>query len=94
MAGYLGMSRRDFGVLAAGGAAFLAAILFIFWNFIQGFRPRGSPVLFLAMLVTPVIALLVVTVVWRVTMSDESKPVYGAIAGPLQRSFRSLSSQW
>lgn len=37
--------------------------------------------LFLAMLVITVVALLVATVVWRVTMPDELKPVYGAIAG-------------
>ena len=79
---YLGLSRRDVGAgLAAGGVAFLAAVLYILWNFVQGFRPRGSPVLFLAMLVTPVVALLVATVVWRVTMPDEPNPVYGAVAG-------------
>jgi hypothetical protein len=33
------------------------------------------------MIVTPVLALLVATVVWRVTMPDEPKPVYGALAG-------------
>jgi hypothetical protein len=78
----LGPSRRDVGAgLAAGGAAFLAAVLFILWNFVQGFRPRGSPVLFLAMIVTPVVALLVATVVWRVTMPAEPKPVYGGVAG-------------
>jgi hypothetical protein len=50
MTDYLSLSRRDVGAgLAAGGAAFLAAVLFIIWNFVQGFRPRGSPVLFLAM---------------------------------------------
>ena len=37
--------------------------------------------LFLAMLVTPVVALLVATTVWRLTMPDEPNPVYGAIAG-------------
>jgi hypothetical protein len=82
MTDYLGLSRRNVGAgLAAGGSAFLAAVLFILWNFVQGFRPRGSPVLFLALLVTPVVALLVTTAVWRVTMPDEPKPVYGALAG-------------
>jgi hypothetical protein len=33
------------------------------------------------MIVTPVVALLVTTAVWRVTMPDEPKPAYGAIAG-------------
>ena len=59
----------------------LAAVLYILWNVVQGFRPRGSPVLFLAMLVTPVVALLVATTVWRLTMPEEPNPVYGAIAG-------------
>jgi hypothetical protein len=78
------LSQRDVGAgLAAGGSAFLAAVLFIVWNFVQGFRPRGSPVLFLAMIVTPVVALIVATVVWRVTMPDEPRPVYGALAGAL-----------
>lgn len=78
----MGLPGRDVGAgLAAGGSAFLAAVLFIVWNFVQGFRPRGSPVLFLAMVVTPFVALLVATVVWRVTMPDEAKPVYGALAG-------------
>jgi hypothetical protein len=82
MADYLGQSPRDVGAgLAAGGVAFLATVLYILWNVVQGFRPRGSPVLFLAMLVTPVVALLVATAVWRVAMPDEPKPVYGAIAG-------------
>ena len=82
MSDYMRLSQRNVGAgLAAGGSAFLAAVLFILWNFVQGFRPRGSPVLFLAMIVTPVVALIVATVVWRVTMPDEPKPVYGAIAG-------------
>lgn len=82
MIDYLGPSQRDIGAgLVAGGAAFLAGVLFILWNFVQGFRPQGSPVLFLAILVTPVVALLVTTVVWRVTMPNEPKPVYGALAG-------------
>jgi hypothetical protein len=33
------------------------------------------------MILTPLVALLVATVVWRVTMPDEPKPVYGGIAG-------------
>jgi hypothetical protein len=82
MTDYLGLSRRDAGAgLAAGGSAFLAAVLYIIWNVVQGFRPLGNPVLFLAMLLTPVIALLVATAVWRVAMPDEPKPVYGTIAG-------------
>jgi len=82
MTDYLGLSRRDVGAgLAAGGSAFLAAVLYIVWNVVQGFRLLGSPVLFLAMFVTPVIALLFTSVVWRVTMPNEPKPVYGALAG-------------
>lgn len=82
MSGDMGLTRRDVGAgLAAGGSAFLAAVLFLLWNVVQGFRPRGSPVLFLAVLVVPVVALLVATVVWGVAMPDEPKPIYGAIAG-------------
>ena len=82
MSDYMGLSQRDVGAgVAAGGSAFLAAVLLLLRNFVQGFRPRGSPVLFLAMILTPVVALLVATVVWRVTMPDEPKPVYGALAG-------------
>jgi hypothetical protein len=82
MTDYLRQSPRHVGAgLAAAGSWFLAAVLYKLWNVIQGFRLLGSPVLFLAMLITPVIALLVTTVVWRVTMPDEPKPVYGAIAG-------------
>jgi hypothetical protein len=33
------------------------------------------------MIVTPVVALTVATVVWRVTMPDKPNPRYGAIAG-------------
>jgi hypothetical protein len=78
----MGLSQRDVGAgVVAGGAAFLAAVLFILWNFVRGFRPRGSPVLFLAMLVTPVVAFPVATVIWRMSMPDEPNPVYGALAG-------------
>ncbi|MGQ4557411.1 hypothetical protein [Halobellus sp. GM3] len=38
-------------------------------------------IIFLGMIVTPVVALIVATVVWRVMMPDELEPVYGAIAG-------------
>jgi hypothetical protein len=33
------------------------------------------------MIVTPVVALIVATVIWRVMMPDEPEPIYGAIAG-------------
>jgi len=42
---------------------------------------RGSEIIFLGMIVTPVVALIVATVVWRVMMSDEPDPRYGAVAG-------------
>ena len=67
--------------LVAAGVAFLAAVLYILWNFVRGFRSLGSPVLFLAMLVTPIVSLLVVTGAWRVTMPDEPNPRDGAFAG-------------
>lgn len=82
MSDYVGLSQRDIGAgVAAGGSAFLAAVLFLLWNFVRGFRPQGSLVVFLAVVLTPIVALLVATVVWRVTMPDEPKPVYGALAG-------------
>jgi hypothetical protein len=78
----MGLSQRDVRAgVAAGGSAFLAAVLHILWSVVPGFDLRVSPVLFLAMILTPVVALLVATVVWRVTMPDEPKPVYGALAG-------------
>lgn len=77
-----GLSRRNVGAgLAAGGAAFLAAVLLVLWNVLQGFRLRGSPVLLLAVVVTPVVALLVTTAVWRLAMPAEPNPVSGAVAG-------------
>lgn len=82
MATYLGFSRRDVGAgRAAGGVAFLALILLHLWNVVQGARLRGSPVLVLAMVVTPVVALLVTAAVWHLTMPDEPNPRYGALAG-------------
>jgi len=95
MTDYLGLSRRDVGTgLAAGGAAFLAAILVNLWNFVQTFRARGfdsaslaeyrmgvGGIIFLGIPITPVVALLVATVVWRVMMPDEPDPRYGAVAG-------------
>lgn len=94
MSDYLGLSRRDAGAgLAAGGSALLGAVLINLWNFFQTFRARGfdsasiaeyrrgSEIIFLGMIVTPVVALIVATVVWRVMMSDEPDPRYGAVAG-------------
>ncbi|MFD1687610.1 hypothetical protein [Halobellus litoreus] len=94
MTDYLGVSRRDVGAgLAAGGSALLFAVLVNLWNFFQTVRARGfdsaslaeyrrgSEIIFLGMIVTPVVALVVATVVWRVMMPDEPEPVYGAIAG-------------
>jgi hypothetical protein len=94
MTDYLGVSRRDVGAgLAAGGSALLFAVLVNLWNFFQTFRARGfasaslaeyrrgSEIVFLGMIVTPVVALIVATVIWRVMMPDEPEPIYGAIAG-------------
>ena len=95
MTDYLGLSWRDVGAgLAAGVSAFLAAVLVNLWNFVQTFRARGfgaaslsayrtgvGELIFLGLFVTPVVALLVGTVVWRVVLSDEPNPSYGAIAG-------------
>ncbi|RNJ26982.1 hypothetical protein [Halosegnis longus] len=65
---------------AAGGSAFLAVVGYLLWNVGQ-VGLRGTPLAFLAVLVTPVITLSVATLVWRVGMPDEPTPVYGAIAG-------------
>jgi hypothetical protein len=94
MISYLGVSRRDVGAgIAAGGSAFLGAVLINFWNFVQTFRARGfnsvslaeyrqgSEVLFLGGIFAPIIAVFVGTIVWRVMMPDEQHPRYGAAAG-------------
>lgn len=95
MINYLGVSRRDVGAgLAAGGSAFLGAVLVNLWTFFQTFRARGfdsvsiaeysrgaNGVVFLGILLGPVIAVFVGTVVWRVMMTGESNPRYGALAG-------------
>ena len=82
MTGYLGVSRRDVGAgLATAGAAFVGVSLFAIWNLLSGSGSRGSPIATLGLIVTPVVALTVATVVWRVTMPDEPNPRYGAIAG-------------
>jgi hypothetical protein len=79
---YLGLSRRDVGAgLATAGAAYVAAALFAIWNLLSGSVSGGSPISTLGLLVTPVVALAVATVVWRVAMPDEPNPRYGAIAG-------------
>jgi len=79
---YLGLSRRDVGAgLATAGSAYVAASLFAIWNLLSGGGSRGSPIATLGLIVTPVLALTVATVVWRVTMPDEPNPRYGAIAG-------------
>jgi hypothetical protein len=73
---YLGVSRRDVGTgLAAGGSALLAAVLVNLWNFVQTFRARGFDSASLAEYRRGS------EVVWRVMMTDEPDPVYGAIAG-------------
>ena len=94
MTDYLGVSRRDVGAgLATGGSALLGAVLVNLWNFFQTFRARGfdsasiveyrrgSEIIFLGMILAPVIAVFVGTVVWRVMMPDEPDPRYGAVAG-------------
>ena len=82
MNGYLGLSRRDVGAgLAIAGAAYVAAALFALFNLLSGSVSGGSPISTLGLIVTPVVALAVATVVWRVTMPDEPNPRYGAIAG-------------
>ena len=79
---YLGLSRRDVGAgLATAGSAYVAAALFAIWNLLSGSGSRGSPIATLGLIVTPVVALTIATVVWRVTMPDEPNPRYGAIAG-------------
>ena len=94
MSDYLGVSRRDVGAgIAAGGSALLGAVLINLWNFVQTFRARGfgsasiaeyrrgSEIAFLGMIIAPVIAVFVGTVVWRVVVPDEPDPLYGAVAG-------------
>ena len=79
---YLGLSRRDVGAgLATAGSAYVAAALFAIWNLLSGSGSRGSPIATLGIIVTPVVALIVATVVWRVTMPDDPNPRYGATAG-------------
>ena len=79
---YLGLSRRDVGAgLAAAGAAYVAAALFALFNLLSGSVSGGSPISTLGLIVTPVVALAVATVVWRVAMPDEPNPRYGAVAG-------------
>jgi hypothetical protein len=79
---YLGLSRRDVGAgLATAGSAYVGAALFAIFDLLSGSGSRGSPIATLGMIVTPVVALTVATVVWRVTMPDEPSPRYGAIAG-------------
>ncbi|MFC6614287.1 hypothetical protein ACFQAS_04865 [Halopenitus salinus] len=94
MTDYLGVSRRDIGAgLAAGVSALLVAVMINLWNFFQTFRPRGfdsaslagyrrgSEIIFLGTIVTPVVALIVATVIWRLMMPDEPNSVFGAVAG-------------
>jgi hypothetical protein len=79
---YLGLSRRDVGAgLATAGSAYVGAALFAIFDLLSGSGSRGSPIATLGMIVTPVVALTVATVVWRVTMPDEPSPRYGAVAG-------------
>jgi hypothetical protein len=79
---YLGLSRRDVGAaLAIAGSAYVAAALFAIINLLSGSGTRAGPVPTLGMIVTPVVALIVATVVWRVAMPAEPNPRYGAIAG-------------
>ena len=94
MADYLGVSRRDIGAgLAAGVSSLLVAVLINLWNFFQTFRTRGfdsaslagyrrgSEIIFLGTIVTPVVALIIATVIWRLMMPDEPNSVFGAVAG-------------
>lgn len=94
MTDYLGVSRRDVGVgLTGGGSALLASVLINLWNFFETQRGRGfdsatitehlrgSPIIVLSMILAPVIAVFVGTVVWRVMMPDEPNPRYGTVAG-------------
>jgi len=91
---FIGVSRRDVGAgLATGGSALLGAALINFWIFFQTFRARGfdsasiaeyrrgSEIIFLGMILAPLMAVFVGTVVWRVMMPDEPDPLYGAVAG-------------
>jgi hypothetical protein len=79
----LGQSPRDVGAgLAAGGSVLLAAVLINLWNFFRTFSARGfdsasiaeyrrgSELIFLGMLLTPVIAVFVGTILWRVVMPE------------------------
>jgi hypothetical protein len=80
---YLGLSRRDVGAgLATAGSAYVAASLFALFELFSG-SGRGSPIATLGIIVTPLLALTVATVVWRVVMPDEPNPRYGAIAGAI-----------
>jgi hypothetical protein len=80
----LNLSPRDVGAgRAIGGAAFLAVVLYFIWHLSKGYTSFGSPVIWAAIILTPVVALGVATTVWRVTMPDEPNPVYGAFAGGL-----------
>jgi hypothetical protein len=82
MNNYLGLSRRDVGAgLAAAGSAYVGASLFALFDLFSSSGSRGSPIATLGIIVTPVLALTVATVLWRVTMPDEPNPRYGAIAG-------------
>ena len=91
MTDYLGFSRRDVGAgLATGGSAFVGASLFTLFNLLLGSGSRGSPIDGLGIIVTPVLALTVATVVWRVTMPGEPNPRYGAMAGALSAAVSAL----
>lgn len=95
MINYLGVSRRDVGAgLATGGSALLSAVLINLWAFVQTFRARGfdsasiaeyargvNGIVFLGIILAPIIAVFVGTVVWRVVMPDEPNRLYGAAAG-------------
>jgi chromate transport protein ChrA len=79
---HLGLSRREVGAgLAAAGSAYVAASLFVIFDLLSGSGSRGSPAVTLGMVVTPVVALLVATVIWRVAMPEEPNPRNGAVAG-------------
>ncbi|WP_200530628.1 hypothetical protein [Halorubrum sp. LN27] len=79
---YLGLSRRDVGAgLATAGSAYVAAALLALFDLLSNSGSRGNPVATVGIIVMPILALTVATVVWRVTMPDEPNPRYGAIAG-------------
>lgn len=91
----LGVSRRDVGAGLVGGvAALLANVLFHAALFLKVFAEvaftdpasalsilRWDPLTVSALVVTPVVAILAGTVVWRLLVPDDPTPRRGAVAG-------------